>query len=231
MTRLSTPLKGLDYTSQLSVAGIKAQGAVFVCRYLSNDPWKNLTPSEAHELVAAKIGLVTVWEDGGSDALAGAAVGKSHAEQHVAMAHACGKGTGGFFFFAVDFDTAGSPARTDAYFDGVASVIPKAMCGPYGGLEVVKHQLDRGFGAAWQTYAWSHGAVDQRAQLYQHLNGSSVDFYRSKDGQHWQKFASFTKISQLGFTSGPDEWGIYSDPESATANEATMNLLSLVEVP
>ena len=177
MTCLSTPINGVDYYSEMSIAGIQAHGAKFVCRYLSNFPPKNLTPSEVRSLVANSIGVVSVWEDGASDALAGFDVGKSHAEQHVAMARNCGQHPNhGFYYFAVDFDTAGHPERTDAYFNGVASVIPKVRCGPYGGFEVVKHQLDRGFGAAWQSYAWSAGRLDSRAQIYQHLLGTSVDY-------------------------------------------------------
>lgn len=187
MTALTTPLNGLDYTAAIPAERLKQWGVSFVARYLSNDPWKNLSLGEARDLRIHGIHLITVWEDGAADAYLGANVGRSHAEQHVAMATACGKGKAGFYYFAVDTDVNHHPELTDAYFDGVASVIGKDRCGPYGGIEVVKHQLDRGFGAAWQTYAWSHDQRDGRAQVHQHENGPSVD----KDHAYFQNFGQW----------------------------------------
>lgn len=63
------------------------------------------------------------------------------------------------------------------------------------------------------------------------LSGLNVEFWRSGDGQHWQRYDVFTKIAQLGFTSGPDEWGLESDPNSVTANIAAENVISFAETP
>ena len=50
--------------------------------------------------------------------------------------------------FAADYDPAGQAERTDAYYDGVASVIPRGQCGPYGAYEVIERQAARGFQTA-----------------------------------------------------------------------------------
>lgn len=190
MTRLTRPLEGLDYTGAIAGTTLNSWGTKFVARYLSNFPWKNLSPQEAANLRAHRIGIVTVWEDGAGDAFGGFALGRSHAEQHVAMARHCGKKDGiGFYYFAVDTDVAGHPEHTDAYFDGIASVIPKAQCGPYGGIQVVSHQLNRGFAAGWQTIAWSSGQLDSRAKLHQYMVanvGQDRDHAWYADYGQWQ---------------------------------------------
>ena len=60
----------------------------------------------------------------------------------------------------------------NSYFDGVASVIGRSRTGAYGGYHVIKELFDNGkITWGWQTYAWSNGLWDKRAQLRQVLNG------------------------------------------------------------
>ena len=60
----------------------------------------------------------------------------------------------------------------NAYFDGIASVIGKSRTGAYGSYYVIKRLFDGGKIAwGWQTYAWSGGNWDSRAQLRQVQNG------------------------------------------------------------
>src|SRR5262249_42156166 len=45
----------------------------------------------------------------------------------------------------------------------------------YGGLEFIKRSFDQvKIRYGWQTYAWSHGQWDARAQLRQTLNGVHI---------------------------------------------------------
>ena len=151
---------------------LKATGYSFVCRYLSHDTTgKSLTHAEAATYVAEGIDIVCVFEDGAARAVQGYAAGAADAAFAQAQALACGAPADVKLYFAVDFDTAGSPQRTDPYFNGIASVIGFARTGVYGGIEVVHHQMSRGVKYGWQTYAWSGGQWEPRAQLRQVQNG------------------------------------------------------------
>ena len=60
----------------------------------------------------------------------------------------------------------------NAYLDGVASVIGRNRTGAYGGYYVIKRAFDAGkITWGWQTYAWSGGQWDPRAQFRQTSNG------------------------------------------------------------
>lgn len=182
--RLAQPLFGFDYTSEIPTGMLHSLGCRFVIRYLSRSSWKVLTKSEAQHLEAAGIGIALVFEDGAKNAWLGHEQGQSDAD--FAYRQACdifGGDRGGKITFAVDNPTSGKPQVTDPYFDGVGShpKLGKARSGPYGDVYVVGHQASRGFGALFQTYAWSSGRLDGRAQLYQYSNahtvgGHGVDF-------------------------------------------------------
>lgn len=192
---------GIDYTS-LSVDEVKAVGASFVCRYVSTpgNP-KNLTHSEAHELTANGVDLVVVFETTADRSLAGRNAGEDDAHHGLVQAIDAGMVGARPIFFAVDFDTAGSPHRTDAYFDGVAAVLGHHRCGPYGGIEVCEHQFSRGFQWAWQTYAWSDGKWG-RAKLQQYLNGSSYDHDRGfGDFGQWSAGVPFNQYKAHDFST------------------------------
>jgi hypothetical protein len=79
-------------------------------------------------------------------------------------------------YFSVDFDaTPGQQAAIDSYFDGVASVLGVDRVGAYGGYYVIQRLLDHSkIRWGWQTYAWSGGQWDARAQLRQIQNGVTV---------------------------------------------------------
>lgn len=172
--RLPRTLFGLDSTSEVPVASHRQAGSSFAMRYLSRYAWKVLTERELTAYRANAIGLAVVFEDGAENSLGGYDRGRADAEFAVGQARALGMPAQRPIYFAVDFDTAGYPGRTDSYFDGVASVLGHQLSGPYGGFEVVRHQLNRGFQWAWQTYAWSGAELDSRAQLYQFSNAHSV---------------------------------------------------------
>lgn len=61
------------------------------------------------------------------------------------------------------------------YFRGVSEVVGLDRTGAYGSYQVIRQLFNEGkilFG--WQTYAWSYGAWDPRAQLRQVQNGITV---------------------------------------------------------
>jgi hypothetical protein len=166
---------GVDYAwARPSPAHLKSEGYTFAARYLSYDKTgKNLSAAEASSLRAAGIDIVANWEWGADDALDGYQRGVEHAKEAEAQAIAAGMPAGRPIYFSVDFDaTSGEQAAIDAYMDGVASVIGRSRTGAYGGYYVIKRLFDHGkITWGWQTYAWSGGQWDSRAQLRQIQNG------------------------------------------------------------
>lgn len=173
MTRL-----GVDYsTGRPSITALKAAGYSFACRYLSNSTsGKNLSRAEATQLRAGGIDVVSNWEWSANAALRGRAQGVADATDAKAQHLACGGPPTRPIYFSVDFDAseAQQPA-INAYFAGVASVIGLARTGAYGGYWVISRLFAGGLiRYGWQTYAWSGGNWDSRAQLRQVQNGITV---------------------------------------------------------
>jgi hypothetical protein len=181
-------LEGVDYSySRPTAAQLKAAGKQFALRYVSSSGHaKNLTRSEADALKTTGIAIGIVYELTASRALDGRATGRTDAASARAQVAALGgPADGGVIYFAVDFDA--QPHQMDAvmaYGTGWADVLGKGRCGPYGSYRVCKAFLDAGFAYAWQTYAWSGGQWDPRAQLRQYRNNvtlgsGTVDLCRS----------------------------------------------------
>ncbi|MQY08086.1 glycoside hydrolase domain-containing protein [Actinomadura macrotermitis] len=186
---------GVDYAwGRPGAAALKRSGVRFACRYLSHDTGgKNLTRAEAAELSAAGIWLVVVWESTASRALSGRAGGAADAREAARQAAACGMPADRPIYFAVDFDaTAGQQAAINAYLDGAASVLGRRRVGLYAGLGPVRRAFDAGkITYGWQTYAWSGGRWDGRAQLQQYsndhtVNGVDVDYDRAVAADYGQ---------------------------------------------
>ena len=166
---------GVDYAwARPDLGQLHAAGYNFAARYLSYQPnGKNLSASEAQSLQAAGFDIVSVWEQNADDALSGFNLGVNHAQNANAELAQFGGPADAPIYFAVDFDaTPGDQPAIDAYFDGVASVIGRERTGGYGGYYVVQRLFDDGkIAYGWQTYAWSGGQWDARAQLRQIQNG------------------------------------------------------------
>jgi hypothetical protein len=165
---------GVDYSfTRPAPDTLASDGYQFAARYLADDVGKRLTLSEAQALEAAGLAVVVVWEDGAQDALSGASLGASQAQTAEEQATAAGMPAGRPIYFAVDFDpTPSQLAALADYFDGVASVIGLDRTGAYGGYGTIKSLFDAGkITWGWQTYAWSSGQWDSRAQLRQTQNG------------------------------------------------------------
>lgn len=169
---------GLDSSSEVPIAAHHAVGSSVALRYLSRSTGKVITHQEHLRYRAAGIDLVLVFEDGARNALAGYDQGKSDAQFAILQANRIlgAAPRRPVIRFAADFDPAGNPQATDAYYDGIAAVLPRADCGPYGSDQIVAHQHARGFGRLWQTYAWSGGRFysNPANSVYQYSNGHTV---------------------------------------------------------
>jgi hypothetical protein len=150
-------------------------GYQFVCRYVSGGNSKDITSSEASADQAAGLDIVLVWETSG---LAGTDVadpmsqGVSDATGAQSEAASVGAPSTRPIYFAVDFDASSTDdTAVNAYFQGVASVLGLSRTGVYGGYYVVNELFNSGLVEwGWQTYAWSSGQWDARAQLRQTQN-------------------------------------------------------------
>jgi hypothetical protein len=170
---------GLDFAwDKPGPSAMKAAGYNFACRYLSyNTTGKNLTLAEANSLIAAGVDIVCNWEYSASEALDGYSKGVSNATEAQKQALACGMPADRPIYFSVDFDaTSAQQTAINNYFDGIASVLGRGRTGAYGGYYVIKRLFDAAkISWGWQTYAWSGGLWDSRAQLRQVKNGITVD--------------------------------------------------------
>ncbi|MEV6963782.1 DUF1906 domain-containing protein, partial [Hamadaea sp. NPDC051192] len=171
--------QGIDYSwGRPDPSAIVAAGYSFVCRYVSwSTTGKNLTRAEADALRDAGLGIVTNWEYSANEALNGYSAGVENATEAYRQAIACGMPSNRPIYFSVDFDaTEAQQSAINSYFDGVASVLGRSRVGAYGGYYVIKRLFDAGkITWGWQTYAWSGGSWDSRAQLRQVQNGITVD--------------------------------------------------------
>jgi len=143
--------------SKPSVSALKAAGEVFFAGYFSSDPTKNLTPALVSGLLAAKIGVVAVWEYSATAARGGKVQGQRDASNAETEAKACGL-DGIPVYFAVDYDAPpGDQAAINAYFDGAASVLgdDRGRNG-YGGYWPMSRAHAAGkIKRIWGTPAWS----------------------------------------------------------------------------
>ena len=163
---------GIDCAGTVTdTATLKAHGVEFVCRYVSPPGnAKNISHAEAARITHAGLELVLVWETNGDEPLQGTNQGVQDARLAEAEAKAAGMPEGSPLYFAFDRDPSGLSAAEwtaiDGYYKGVASVIGHQRTGAYGGYPFVKHLFDRKLITyGWQTYAWSGGLWDTRAQL------------------------------------------------------------------
>jgi hypothetical protein len=175
-------MKGIDYAwVKPNPKWIVENGYQFVCRYLSNNPTKNLTFDELKRLHLQGLKVVVVWETGIHRPLAGYDAGVEDSTQaNHQMIGLTGK-TDTVIYFACDDDfTEQDQNVINDYFKGVISILGKQRVGVYGSYGVVKRCFDVGVVTyGWQTYAWSKGQWDNRAQLRQIHNLADYDIDES----------------------------------------------------
>jgi hypothetical protein len=154
---------------------LRKLGVTFVVRYLSTpgNP-KNVTRAEIAELFRYGIAVVLVFETTADRALGGARAGQYDGQSAIVQTHALGLEVAPVYF-AVDFeltDSGDAPVR--AYFTALRLALGSRV-GCYGGLVTISKVLTgTGIFRAWQTYAWSFGKWDARAQLRQYSNGHKL---------------------------------------------------------
>ena len=173
-------MKGMDYSwHRPGGAAIAAAGFEFVVRYVPypGDGGKGLEAPELADLRANGLAVCLVWETTAGRALDGYEAGRFDATMSHTSAARLGFPADRPIYFAVDFDAQPTQyAAIDAYLRGCADVIGIDRVGVYGSFDVVRH-CDQ-FGTArwlWQTYAWSGGRVYPANDLYQYLNGQTLN--------------------------------------------------------
>lgn len=202
--------KGIDYTTHTTAdlaTKIKSAGYSFVCRYLAPDTsaWKKLTKDEAVVLNNAGLNIVSIWEQGASNALGGATAGTKDGQLALAEAVKVGQPTGSAIYFAIDFEATASQMNTiEAYLKAAAQQITGYEVGVYGSYAVIEEMAKRGVCKHfWQTLAWSNGKKSQYNNIYQSDNNVtdfslSVDHNESygKEGW-WNALAKEIKMGQV----------------------------------
>ena len=187
------PIQGCDYVSGPSPSALKAAHMRFVCRYIappgSAYDWKRLATAEASALHKAGLPIVLVFESSEKRATGGSVAGSQDAGYALLELHRLGAAAPVGAAFACDFDVpdyAPKLANTHAnalaklgpvgaYFKAIRPKLAGRQLGAYGGYWVIKRLFDAGLiDWGWQTYAWSAGLWDPRAQLQQYANGRQV---------------------------------------------------------
>jgi hypothetical protein len=172
--------EGVDYSAgRPSVAAMRQAGKTFVVRYVAAGAHaKEITVDEAAFWRAAGIDVCIVYESTAARALEGTVAGAADARAARSdVIAAGGPSDGGVIYFAVDVDTTSTAQRAAAvdYLIGAAGVLGWDQVGVYGEYELIDfvatHCDCRWY---WQTYAWSHGQLHARAQLYQYRNGQTL---------------------------------------------------------
>ena len=168
----------LDYSSaHPAPATVLAGGYAGVVRYAGTPGrGKNLTRAEAQAMLAAGVPVGLVYEAGAGWMLGGAGAGAAAARAVLADADHCGVGVR-CVYFAADFDVT-TPAEVAAVagcLDGAAQVLGRARVGVYGEADVIDACLSGGHASwGWQTRAWSHGRLSDRAHLLQQIGAVRV---------------------------------------------------------
>ena len=140
-------------------------------------PGKCLRPAEVRAYVEAGIQVIANWETSEDAMISDKARGAEAARNSLTMARLCGMPADRPVYFSLDTNpnvlTGDQWARVFDFLDGAAGVLGRANVGIYGGLAAVQKALNAGKAAwAWQTFAWSGGEWDQRAQIRQFPDAS-----------------------------------------------------------
>ncbi len=145
---------------------IKDAGYRGVLRYLAPLPnAKVITTAERDALLAAGLSIGLVWESTASRAGEGQGAGEADAQAANGQADHLGAPDDATIYYAVDFDA--EPSVVRPYFMGAHNHGGRPV-GIYGSFRVCEAILQDGTAKmAWQTVAWSHGLVSDKAVLYQ----------------------------------------------------------------
>lgn len=178
------------YGSGITTEVLKANGCNFVCRYLSGKPGsgKDLSAQEVLNYFNAGINVVFNWETTGQEVSEAQGVADAHAAQleldtfaaELLALNASARLVDAVKVTPVIFSCDAAPdgtvdADAVAYMRGANSVMGLSRSGGYGGYGAVQAMFNAGvIKYGWQTYAWSNGQWDARAQLQQYQNSVTV---------------------------------------------------------
>lgn len=168
-------IAGMDYSDWRPGSVSDLDGAVFVCRYLSNDQEKNLTRAEAETLTSWGVQIVANWESTGTGG--DYSQGVADAQTARSQALSAGMPAGRPIYFSIDEDV--SVASQLGYFQGVGSVLPRAEVGVYGSAQMIQGIQAAGWAEwGWLTMSkgWSGGADTSGCQLNQTQGGAGGNF-------------------------------------------------------
>ncbi len=170
-------LEGVDYSwghySGLSPK-IKQSKKHFVMRYTNTGEGKEITAAEVKELKKNGLGVGIVHQITKKDfrPLEGFKAGQADARTARQTIHDVGLPANMPVYFSVDFDAnQAHQLKINQYLKGAGSILGKNRVGVYGGYYTVARALNAGVVKyAWQTYSWSKGKWDPRAQVRQYQN-------------------------------------------------------------
>lgn len=190
-------LHGVDYSfarpdpAMLASRGVKHAGR-YLYRTVQTDGKTNkgLSREEYDALTAAGIAVWLIYEEDGKELLGGYDAGVRVAKAAEGYRIAVGLGAQPIYF-NVDYDApATDMPKILAALDGIASVIGIERTGLYAGFGPISAAFDaKKILWGFQTYAWSGGKWDARAQLQQWANGqwgNTVDFTRAMAAEYGQ---------------------------------------------
>lgn len=180
---------GLDYTSRISPAALKAAGASVICRYIAPQAWKVISKSEYNELISNGFTVYLNWESAATDWSGGAAAGASHGKQAAAMAHALGYPAGSIIIGSCDYDISVTAANTVGHAYGAAFKAALEAGGYKAGVYGPTNILDvceiLGYSFFWQTMSTGfsggknrnqHSATNLWQKGYKTVAGQQCDY-------------------------------------------------------
>lgn len=191
-----------------NIAEMKAAGIKGVMRYVSPNPPKNLEAWEIKEFRENGIDICVNYEWYAERPREGYAAGVEDAR--IALNLCNQLGYPGVVYAAIDFDARESEQPTiNEYMRGYISVLGDRGKAAYGGYYVIKRLFDAGIiNYGWQTYAWSGGQWDPRAQLRQVLNGqqlagATIDYNESMSDYGQWKADNSVQVTPTPVPQGP----------------------------
>jgi hypothetical protein len=169
---------GVDYSTINNVdwptffRELKATGRDLIGRYLPvhGATWRRVTPEELTAATAQGIDYFFWFQDSGNwdRSMEGFAAGAADAREALAALAGLDLPSTTPVYYTVDFNLADG-SRIDAYFRGIASVVPASQVGIYGNYTAIDWVYQRGLAGYFaQTNAWfdSRGWHPQ-AQIHQ----------------------------------------------------------------
>lgn len=219
--------------ARVGAEACRAAGYDGAVRYLCDSPDrglvnKSLTPDEAKGYIDRGMPLVSNWQKGKNETAdwrRGFDGGLADAKAALAQHFACGGPGFCPIFFSIDEDVSLQQWNDVAsnYLRGAGSVLDKRWVGIYGGSkqcawaiedDLIGHSTTPGKRWAWQTRAWSNGAREDTAVLFQgridqdQINGIGIDVndVTATDFGQWQ----VDRTPRPGVRPTPNRFAMFS---------------------